>query len=262
MNNNRLHVLNRRAGTCGEDFGEPRGHFVALGEECIQLNEPHFRLWNIVNTTTIRASLAPAAIRLLLLAFICLVSGCLSRPPLHTRTFAFDPPTDPVSKGAAWSERSVSIRSLRVAAAFDDRSLVYRLGDFSYQADPYAEFLVSPAESLRQPIRSWMRQSDLFRTVVEPGSALRPNTMAEITVLELYGDFRPEPAAVLTLRFVLVDSPDGIPGKLVFEQEYSRRVLLKVRNADGLMTGWNEALNQILAQLGSDLRRLDPAPGS
>jgi cholesterol transport system auxiliary component len=158
----------------------------------------------------------------------------------------------------------VSIRSLRVAAPFDDRSLVYRVGDFSYNADPYAEFLVSPADSLRPPIRSWMRQSDLFRTVVEPGSALKPNTMAEITILELYGDFRrpPEPTAVLTLRYVLLDSPEGIPGKLVFEEEYSRRVLLKGRNANALMVGWNEALTQILAQLGSDLRRMDSAPGS
>lgn len=158
----------------------------------------------------------------------------------------------------------VSIRSLRVAAPFDDRSLVYRVGDFSYTADPYAEFLVSPAESLRPPIRSWMRQSELFRTVVEPGSALKPNTMAEITVLELYGDFRrpTEAAAILRLRFVLLDSPDGIPEKLAFEGEYSRRVSLKARNANTLMAGWNQALDQILAQLGSDLRRLDSAPGS
>ena len=261
MNNHRLPALNRRAVTCGEDFGEPRGHSVALGEECIKRNEPHSRLWNPVNTTNIRASLGPAAIRSLLLAFVCLVSGCLSRSPLHTRTFAFDPPTDSVPKGAARSERSVSIRSLRVAAPFDDRSLVYRLEDFSYQADPYAEFLVSPADSLRQPIRSWMRQSHLFRTVVEPGSALRPNTMAEITVVELYGDFRQprDPAAVLTLRFVLLEAPEGIPGKLAFEGQYSRRVRLKAPNADGLMAGWNEALNGILDQVGLELGRLDSA---
>jgi hypothetical protein len=158
----------------------------------------------------------------------------------------------------------VSIRSLRVAAPFDDRSLIYRVGDFSYAEDPYAEFLVSPAESLRPPIRSWMCHSDLFQAVVEPGSALKPNTMAEVTVLELYGDFRqpPEPAAVLTLRYVMLDSPEGIPCKLVFEGEYSRRVLLKGNNANALMVGWNEALTQILAQLSSDLRRMDSARGS
>ena len=201
---------------------------------------------------------------MLLLAVVSLLTGCLSRPALHTQTLAFDPPTGSEPRDVPRSERVVSIRSLRVAAPFDDRSLIYRMGDFSYEADPYAEFLVSPAESLRPPIRSWMHRSELFRTVVEPGSALRPDIMAEITVLELYGDFRrpPEPEAVLTLRFVLLDSPEGISGKLAFEQEYSRRVLLKGRNANALMAGWNEALNQILAQLGSDLRRLDSAPGS
>jgi uncharacterized lipoprotein YmbA len=200
--------------------------------------------------------------RLLLLPLLWLLSGCLSRPPLHTQTLAFDPPAGSVLKGAARSQRAVSIRTLRVAAPFDDRSLVYRVRDFSYEADPYAEFLVSPGESLRPPIRSWMRQSDLFQTVVEPGSALKPTTMAEITVLELYGDFRQpsEAVAVLTLRFVLLDSPEGIPGKLAFEGEYSRRVLLKAKSPHALMAGWNEALNQILGQLGSDLRRLDSAP--
>src|SRR5580765_2374993 len=94
--------------------------------------------------------------RLLLLALLSLLSGCLSRPQLHTQTLAFDPPTASVPKSVARSTRVVSIRSLRVAAPFDDRSLVYRLGDFSYAEDPYAEFLVSPAESLRPPIRSWM----------------------------------------------------------------------------------------------------------
>ncbi len=216
---------------------------------------------NNINTS---ACVPRAATRLLLLALLCLLSGCLSRPQLHTQTLAFDLPAASALKSPARSPRVVSIRSIRVAAPFDDRSLVYRVGDFSYAEDPYAEFLVSPAESLRPPIRSWMCQSDLFQTVVEPGSVLKPNTMAEVTVLELYGDFRrpPEAAAVLTLRFVVLDSPDGIPGKLAFEGEYSRRVSLRARNATALMAGWNEALNQILAQLGSDLRRLDSAPGS
>ena len=215
-----------------------------------------------MNTKNQSTRKTAAATRWLFLALVSLLSGCLSRPPLHTQTLGFDPPAGSASHDPARSQRVVSIRSLRVAAPFDDRSLVYRVGDFSYEADPYAEFLVSPAESLRPPIRSWMRQSDLFQTVVEPGSALKPNSMAEITVVELYGDFRrpAEPAAVLTVRFVLLDAPDGIPGKLNFEQEYSQRILLQGRSANALMAGWNEALKQILAQLGSDLRRPSPEP--
>jgi cholesterol transport system auxiliary component len=233
---------------------------VALGKDTE--NEQKLLFLNRVKKINLSASVPRTASRLLLLALLGLLSGCLSRPQLHTQTFAFDPPADSIWKSAAQSARVVSIRSLRVAAPFDDRSLVYRTGDFSYVEDPYAEFLVSPSESLRPPIRSWMVQSDLFQDVVEAGSALKPNTMVEITVLELYGDFRPgtKPEAVLTLRFVLLESPNGIPGKLEFQGEYSRRVLLKARNAKALMAGWNEALEQILVQLGSQVGRLDLAP--
>jgi hypothetical protein len=233
---------------------------VALGKDTE--NEQKLLFLNRVKKINLSASVPRTASRLLLLALLGLLSGCLSRPQLHTQTFAFDPPADSIWKSAAQSARVVSIRSLRVAAPFDDRSLVYRTGDFSYVEDPYAEFLVSPSESLRPPIRSWMVQSDLFQDVVEPGSALKPNTMVEITVLELYGDFRPgtKPEAVLTLRFVLLESPNGIPGKLEFQGEYSRRVLLKARNAKALMAGWNEALEQILVQLGSQVGRPDLAP--
>ena len=151
-----------------------------------------------------------------------------------------------------------------MAAPFEDRSLVYRTADFSYEADPYAEFLVSPSESLLFPIRSWMRQSGYFESVVEPGSALEPNTMAEIAVLELYGDFRRSQyaAALLKLRFVVLDAPGGIPGKAILEREYSRRIPLKARNANALMAGWNEGLSQILAQFDADLQALGSVPAT
>jgi hypothetical protein len=157
----------------------------------------------------------------------------------------------------------VSIRSLRVAAPFEERSFIYRVGDYSFQADPYAEFLVLPAESLRPAIRGWMQQCEFFGRVAEQGSALQCNTMAEITILDLYGDLRESgPAAVLGLRFVLLDAPGGVPGKLLFEHEYRCRVPMRNRSAEALMGGWNEALKQIFVQLSGTLRRLDAASSS
>jgi hypothetical protein len=193
---------------------------------------------------------------------VCLFSGCLSRPHLDTQTFAFAIPAASKQDGGSAGHGVLAIRSLRVAAPFDGRSLVYRTGEYSYESDPYAEFLVSSSESLLYPIRSWMRQSGWFESVVEPGSALKPNTMAEISVMELYGDFRKPraAAAVLTLQFVLFDSPNGIPGKLRLEREYSRHIPLKARSANALMAGWNEALIQILAQFDADVRGLSASP--
>jgi cholesterol transport system auxiliary component len=212
-----------------------------------------------------RRSRAPRAIRqTVLLAILCSLCGCLSRPHVSTQTFVFEIPLAPASRGSSNSQRIISIRSCRVASPFDDRSLVYRTAEFSYESDPYAEFLVSPSESLIFPIRSWMSQTGSFEAVVEPGSALKPNTTVEITVLELYGDFRrsQDPAALLKLRFVLFDAPGGIPANAVLEREYSRRIRLKARNANALMSGWNEALKQILVQFDGDLQALRPVPAT
>src|SRR5271157_2025090 len=73
-----------------------------------------------------------------LLAAACLLGGCLSRPHLDKQTFVFGTTPTPAANPAPASHRVVAIRSLRVAAPFDGRSLVYRTGEFSYQSDPFA----------------------------------------------------------------------------------------------------------------------------
>ena len=111
--------------------------------------------------------------------------------------------------------------------------LVYRTGEYSYDRDPYAEFMVHPAEGLVAPMSSWFRDSGGFSAVIETGSAVKPDTLVEIQVVQLYGDFRPseQPTAVLAMRFVFLDSRSGVPGKVILQQEYSRAIPLKARTA-------------------------------
>ena len=196
------------------------------------------------------------------LVMVCLLSGCISRPPLNPQTFAFSLPAASTVEPSVGSRRVLAIRSLRVAPPFDGRSFVYRPSEYSFESDPYAEFLVSSSESLLIPIRAYLRQSGSFAAVVEPGSARKPNTLAEINVLDMYGDFREphEPAARLTLRVVLFDAPHGVAGSAVLEREYARRLPVKARTPDAVMAGWNEALTQILAEFDADVRGLNPAP--
>jgi hypothetical protein len=185
--------------------------------------------------------------RAILLAAVCLLTGCLARPHLETQSYLFAPP--PPSAGhAAPSGRVLGIRSLQVAAPFVGRAFVYRIGDFSYDRDPYAEFMVPPAEGLIAPISSWWREAGEFHDVVEAGSAHKPDTLVEIHVGQLYGDFRQSesPTAVLTIRFAFYDAPGGVPGKVVLEREYTRDIPLKARTAGALIDGWNQALAQIL----------------
>jgi ABC-type uncharacterized transport system auxiliary subunit len=189
-----------------------------------------------------------------LLAVICGLSGCLSKPSLNKETFTFNAPAIDATNAVA-SDRVLEIRRLQIAPPFDGRLLVYRTGEVSYVRDPYAAFLDAPAEEMMAPVRGWLRGDGRFRTVLEGGSALTPNTLAEINVTQLYGDFRrPEhSAAVMTMRFVFIDATNGIPGKPILQKEYSRSLPLSAPTAAALVEGWNQALAGILAELSSDL---------
>jgi cholesterol transport system auxiliary component len=196
--------------------------------------------------------------RTLLYAAICLLAGCLARAPMDKQTFVLAPP--PVAAPlAASGGRVLGIRSLQVAAPFEGKSFVYRTGEFSYDRDPYAEFMVRPADSLIAPISSWLRQASGFSAVVEAGSALKPNTLVEIQIVRLYGDFRPSehPAAVLAMRFVFFDAPNGVAGKVILEREYTREIPLKARTAAALSEGWSQALAQILDSATQDFGQAD-----
>jgi len=184
-----------------------------------------------------------------------LLTGCLSRPSLVKRTFAF-PPLPVTSTTEIARSRVLGIRRLTLAAPFDDQSLVYRTGEFTYERDPYAEFLIPPAETFAVAIRGYVRSSCVFRDVTEPGSASRPDTEVEICIEQLYGDFRnpSDASAVLEMRFIFFDAPTGISGKVLLQKICSRHVHVRTRTATSLMEGWNQALMQILDEVCSDLR--------
>ena len=200
--------------------------------------------------------LATNAFIIFLLVCICPLTGCLSRPALDKQTFAFSVPAIAATNAVA-GDHVLGIRSLQIAAPFEGRSLVYRTGEFSYVRDPYAEFLVSPTEELMTPVRGWLRGNGEFSAVVEAGSAFKPDTLVEISVSQLFGDFRQpgHPAAILTMRFVFLDALNGVPGKVILEQECSRSIPLNAPTAAALMEGWNQALAEILAEISSDFAR-------
>lgn len=198
-------------------------------------------------------------ILLFLVACICGLTGCISRPALTRQTFAFSAPTI-FGTNAVASGHVLGIRKLQIAAPFNDRSFVYRTGEFSYVRDPYAGFLESPADEFLAPMRGWLRDNGSFSAVAEAGSALKPDTLVEISVSQLFGDFRqPEhQAAVVTIQFVFFSAPNGVPGKVILQREYSRRIPLSAPTAAALMEGWNQALTEILTEVSSDFRACLP----
>jgi cholesterol transport system auxiliary component len=212
--------------------------------------------FNIMKFSQIHSRLAANIFVVFLLVCLCMLTGCLSRPALNKQTFAFGIPAIAATNVVS-SNRVLGIRNLQIAAPFEGRSLVYRTGEFSYVCDPYAEFLESPAEEMMAPMRGCFRGNGDFSIVAESGCALKPDTLVEISVSQLFGDFRqPErPAAILTMRFVFFDATNGVPGKAIFQQEYSRSIPLNAPTAAALLEGWNQALAEIMAEVSSDLAK-------
>lgn len=174
---------------------------------------------------------------------------------MDVQTFAFSASTSPVT-GEAAGGRVLGIKTLQVAPPFDGRSFVYRTGEFSYQRDRYAEFLGLPAEVLVAPVTELLRGNGCFSAVVEMGSAARPDTLIEININELYGDIRKpdSPSAVLAMQVILMDAKNGLPGKVILQKDYSRRIPMKSTAPDALMAAWNQALVGIFADVAADFR--------
>ena len=191
-----------------------------------------------------------------------LLTGCLSRPPLDRQTFLFAPP--PLQAVAAPDgDRVLEMRTVRVAEPFESRAFVYRTGEFAYTYDPYAAFMVHPSELLQSSIGEWFRNSGEFRAVVESSSTFRPDTLVDIQIMQLYGDIRhaDRPVAVLAVRFVFLDAPNGIPGKIILQKAYTREISLKAPTASALIEGWNAGLAQILELAARDFHSAEASMG-
>jgi ABC-type uncharacterized transport system auxiliary subunit len=191
-----------------------------------------------------------------LLLCVFTLTGCLSRPALAPQTFSFGSPALTATDFVA-GQPVLGLNKLEVATPYEQRSLVYRTGDFAYARDPYATFLDSPEQELLAPLRAGLCRQGDFSAVVETGSALKPDVMVEINVSQLFGDFRrlDRPKAVLTMRFTFCAATNGIATKTLFQKEYPRSIPIDKPSAAALMAGWNQAMTETLAEVLSDYRQ-------
>ena len=177
--------------------------------------------------------------------------GCVSDHGWARRLYAFSLPTDPPNTTV--SSDIVGLRRVSVSPRFQSRSFVYRTSENSYEQDPYAGFLTPPERALAEPIRGWMRAGGAFGRVVEPGSGLTPTLIAEVSVNELYGDFRnaSQPAGKMEIHFLCYEVKDGASGRIVLDKVSARQTPLARKTPDALMAAWDADLREIMAEINS-----------
>jgi len=178
--------------------------------------------------------------------------GCASGPSWKRQAFAFSLPADPPSTNA--TEKITALSRVSVSPTFQSRSFTYRNGDNSYEQDPYAGFLIPPERALAEPIRAWMRCGGAFGRVVEPGSGIMPTLMMEVSINELYGDFRntSQPVATMGLHVMCYEMQDGVPRRVVFDKFCSRETALARKTAGSLMAAWDTDLREIMNEINSE----------
>jgi cholesterol transport system auxiliary component len=186
---------------------------------------------------------------------LTLVACSIGKPIPQPETYAVAPSLPTTAPTAERRPETLRIGSVRVVAAFSGTPLIYRVGDVKFTSDPYHVFIAEPGKMLADQMTTWLDRSGPFRTVTEPESSRTAPYVLEATVTELYGDFRPgqTPAAVLTMRFALIDQTGTRP-KAVLERELGRRVDLPGESPDALVRGYGEALAGILTELTGELR--------
>jgi hypothetical protein len=148
----------------------------------------------------------------------------------------------------------VALSRVSISPTFQSRSFTYRTGDNSYEQDPYAGFLIPPERALAESIRAWMRAGGLFGRVVEPGSGLTPSLMVEVSINELYGDFRSasQPLGTMGLHIMCYETQDGVARRVVFDKFCSYGTPLAQKTPGALMAAWDADLRQIMNEFHSE----------
>jgi ABC-type uncharacterized transport system auxiliary subunit len=188
------------------------------------------------------------------LTLTLLLCGCASRSPWKQESFALTIPSSEET-GAAARTNTLSLCRVTVSPLFENQQLVYRTGENSYEQDPYAEFLVPPDRMLGECLLISLRNGRAFSDVLGPGSSLKSNFSMEVSVSQLYGDFRQrgKPYAVLQIHFMLYRTGDH--ERVLRQRDFSKRVPLAQRTPAALFVGWNTCLQQIMEEMNLELKR-------
>jgi uncharacterized lipoprotein YmbA len=154
-----------------------------------------------------------------------------SGPPLQART-------------SYW----IKIGSVSVAAPYDGRSLVYRLGDQRFEKDFYNVYTTLPAEMISNAERQWINQSGIFAAAVGQSNSFFPYYTLQAAVNEFYGDYRVRPEAVVSIEFFLTAEKGGKGNPIIGSNRYTKRIALKDNTPAALVLGQQQALAEILKE--------------
>ena len=187
--------------------------------------------------------------RILIAALVLSLFACSlpTRPPVTPTSYM----VNPERSGPPLKNRTsywLKIGPVSVAAPYDGRSLVYRLGDQRFEKDFYNVYTTLPAEMVSNAERQWINQSGIFSAAVGQSNTFFPYYTLQATVNEFYGDYRVRPEAVVSMEFFLTVENGGKVNPMIGNIRYTKRIALKDNTPAALVLGQQQALAEILRE--------------
>ena len=193
-----------------------------------------------------------------LLALLALCAGCVGIEKSYPdkRYFVLEASRKPSSASPTGNE-TLEVSNVRISPRYADRGFIYRISESGYESDFYNQFLISPSSLITEEVRKALTGSQVFKYVISATNQSQPSYVLEGTVNALYGDFRNpnSPRAVLEMEFFLTSEIPGNPG-ILMQRRYAKSLPLTGRTPEALIKGWNEALEEILTSLVTDLKTI------
>jgi hypothetical protein len=177
------------------------------------------------------------------LVLIPLVSGCGlgKNKPTIMKQYLLEYPS-PVLEGLKQGDELITVKHFFVDKAFSTREMIYRQDPFSYQSDPYNQWMVNPG----------------FRAVfssdnIEPTRYVLQGRVDEFLELNQDGVSK----AALSLSVILLDSTrKSIPAGVVFQRDYQILEPLRDKTPSGFAQAMSKAMESFSRRLLTDLSTL------
>lgn len=191
----------------------------------------------------------------IIIILITLVVGYCSLAPKkqfpQKKYFILQPAEEKIKK---YPKKLTSLRvvKFRISKLYENKGLVYKKSDVSYDSDFYNEFLIPPTQLLTERVEDWLLKSGMVEQTAGRTRFLEAEYILEGYIHSLYGDFtdKQNPRAILGIDFYLIDNNSmGIK----FSTKLMREQKLKQPTAEQLVKGWNIALTEILVRFNQEL---------
>ncbi len=182
-----------------------------------------------------------------------LAAGC-GKPPMLINQYILEYPAPPVGKKARL-EAALKVELFAVAQPYNSTAMVYRPQPFKNQVYNYSRWRVNPGYLVTDYLLRDLRDSGLFRAVFSYNETGKARFLLEGGVEEFQELDQPDGwKAALVLSVTLLDlNQEELPQRVLFQKKYRALEPLPEKTPQGLAQGMSRALEQLSAQILTDV---------